>query len=113
VTARSKRLLTRSWVYIPAVASPVGGGMIKLGRGSTLAAVAVSLAPYAVCALMLTVFMIGYLAALARYLWAQPEQQKAMERLIMVSANAVVSILTLTVPPLPAQATSSDQTAID
>jgi len=86
--------------------------MIKLGKGSTLAAVAVGLAPYAVCALMLTVFVVGYLAAFARYLWAQPEQQKAMERLIMVSANAVVSILTLTVPPLPAQSTPPEQTPI-
>lgn len=86
--------------------------MIKLGKGSTLAAAAVGLAPYAVCALMLTVFVVGYLAALVRYLWAQPEQQKAMERLIMVSAIAVVSILTLTVLPLPAQSTPPDQTAI-
>lgn len=86
--------------------------MIKLGHGSTPAAVAVGLAPYAVCALMLTIFVVGYLAALARYLWAQPEQQKAMERLIMVSANAVVSILTLTVPPLPAQSTPPDQAVI-
>jgi len=45
--------------------------MIKLGRGSTLAAAAVSLAPYAVCALLLGVFVDGYLAALARYLRAR------------------------------------------
>ena len=85
--------------------------MIKLGQGSTLAAVIVGLAPYAVCALMLTVFMVGYLAALARYLWAQPDQQKAMERLIIVSATAVVSILTLTAPRLPAQPTPPGHTA--
>jgi hypothetical protein len=83
--------------------------MIKLGQGSTLAAITVSLAPYAVFALMLTVFVFGYFAALARYLWAQPEQQKAMERLIILSANAVVSILTLTPPTLLPQSLLPDQ----
>lgn len=103
MSARPRRLLARGWFYVPAASSPIGGGMIKLGRGSTLAAAAVGLAPYAICGLLLGVFVVGYLAALARYLWAQPGEQEAMERLIMVSANAVVSILTLTAPALPVQ----------
>ena len=103
VSARPRRLLARGWFYVPAVSSPIGGGMIKLGRGSTLAAVAVGLAPYAVCALLLAVFVVGYLAALARYLWARPGEHEAMERLITVSANAVISILTLTATALPVQ----------
>ena len=105
MTARpAKRLLAHGWAYIPAVSSPVGGGLIKLGRGSTWAAAAVGLAPYAICALLFTVFVIGYLAALARYLCAKPGEQEAMERLITVSANAIVSILTLTAATLPDQA---------
>jgi hypothetical protein len=56
----------------------------------------VGLAPYAIYGLLLAVFMIGYLAALARYLCAGPEGQEAMERLMVTSANAIVSILTLT-----------------
>ncbi|HEY5985648.1 MAG TPA: hypothetical protein VIV12_04585 [Streptosporangiaceae bacterium] len=96
MTARpAKRLLGHGWLYVPAVSSPVGGGLIKLGHGSTWAAVVVGTAPYAICALLYTVFVIGYLAAVARCLCAKSEQE-AMERLITVSANAVVSILTLT-----------------
>src|SRR5712691_10301218 len=102
VTARPRRLLARGWLYVPAVSGPVGGGMIKLGRGSTSAAMAVGLAPYAVCALLLSVFAVGYLAALARFLRGRPGEHEAMERLIIVSASAVVAILTLTVPVLPA-----------
>jgi hypothetical protein len=53
----------------------------------------VGIAPYAVCALLYTVFVLGYLAAVLRYLFAGPGGQQAMERLITVSANAVVCIL--------------------
>jgi hypothetical protein len=77
------------------VSSPVGGGLIKLGHGSTWAAVSVCVAPYAVCALLYTVFIIGYLAAVLRYVCSGEDGQRAMERLITVSANAVVTILTL------------------
>jgi hypothetical protein len=84
---------------------PIGGGLVKLGRGSTVAAVAVGLAPYAIWVLLVAVFVIGYIAALTRFLWAKPEEQDAMERLIMISANAVVSILTLSLatPLVPAK----------
>jgi hypothetical protein len=70
--------------------------MIKLGGGSTWGAVAVGIAPYAICALMCFVFIVGYFAAVVRHLCAGSEGQEAMERLINVSANAIVSILTLT-----------------
>ena len=103
MTARRPRWAVRAWVYLPAISSPIGGGLIKLGSGSTWAAVAVGAAPYALYALLFGVFVIGYLAALAGYLWAGPERQSAMERLIVVSANAVVSILTLTVATPPGQ----------
>src|ERR1700733_9751664 len=101
---QAKRLLARGWAYVPAVSGPIGGGLIKLGRGSTLAAVAVGLAPYAIWAVLLTAFVIGYLAALLRYLCSKPEEHDAMERFITISANAIVSILTLTAAPIPAPA---------
>jgi hypothetical protein len=105
VTTRpAKRLLSHGWLYVPAVSSPVGGGLIKIGHGSTWAAVVVGAAPYAICAMLYVVFVIGYLAALIRYMCAEPGGQEAMERLIAVSANAIVSILTLTVTKLPPQA---------
>jgi len=104
VPARPMRLAARGWLYVPAASGPVGGGMIKLGHGSTTAAVAVGVAPYVVCALLLAMFAVGYLAALARFLRGHPGDQEAMEQLIMVSACAVVSILTLTAPVVPARA---------
>jgi hypothetical protein len=102
-TRPAKRLLSHGWLYIPAVSSPVGGGLIKLGHGSIWAAVAVGTAPYAICAMLYIVFVIGYFAALVRILCAKSGGQEAMERLITVSANAIVSILTLTTTKLPPQ----------
>src|SRR6266404_2265103 len=79
MTARpARRLLAHGWLYVPAASSPIGGGLIKLGQGSTWAAVAVGMAPYAVCTLLFTVFVIGYLTALIRFC-AKPEQQEVME----------------------------------
>jgi hypothetical protein len=97
-----KRLLARGWAFVPAASGPVGGGMLKLGHGSTTAALTVALTPCALWALLLSVFIAGYLAALARCM-CRTGDQEAMERMIMVSACAVVSILTLTVPALPAR----------
>jgi len=102
-TRRAKRLPAHSWVYVPASTSPIGGGLVKLGKGSTWAAVAVGTAPYAICGMLVIVFVIGYIAALIRYLCTKPEEREAMERLITVSANAIVSILTLTVAAVPVQ----------
>jgi hypothetical protein len=103
VAARSRRLLAHTWIYVPAVCGPVSGGLIKLDGGTTVAVVVVGVAPYAVWLLLLSVFVIGYLAALARYLWTGREGQDAMERLMVTTANAVVAILTLTAasPPPP------------
>jgi len=99
--ARSaRRLPACSWLYVPAASGPIGGGLIKLGHGDTAAAVTVAVAPYAVCALLYTVFVVGYLGALVRYLCAGTAGQHAMERLIATSANAVVAILTLSIVPL-------------
>jgi hypothetical protein len=108
-THPAKRLLAHGWLYIPAVSSPVGGGLIKLGHGSTWAAVAVGTAPYAICALLYVVFVVGYLAALIRYLCVKPGEQVAMERLITVSANTIVAILTLTAIKLPPQLPTATQ----
>jgi hypothetical protein len=88
--------LTHRRLYFLVVSGPLGGGLIKLGGGNTWAAVAVGAAPYAVCALACSIFLIGYLTALARYVCSGPEGQEAMERLIVISANSVVGILTLT-----------------
>jgi len=110
VTARpAKRLFAHGWLYIPAVSSPVGGGLIKLGHGSTWAAVTVGTAPYVICAFLCAVFVIGYLAAVTRCLVKSAEQE-AMERLITVSANAIVAILTLTAIRLPPQPPRASQT---
>ncbi|HEX3924644.1 MAG TPA: hypothetical protein VHY31_20335 [Streptosporangiaceae bacterium] len=98
----AKRLLARGWVYVPAVSGPIGGGLIKLCRGSTWAAAAVGLAPYVIWGFLIVMFVIGYFAALLRCLRANADEQDAMERLIAISANAVVSILTLTTMPVPA-----------
>lgn len=73
---------------------PVGGGLIKIGHGSDWAAVCVGVAPYAVCALLYLIFGLGYLAAVLRFLCAGTAGQQAMERLITVSASAVVGIAT-------------------
>jgi hypothetical protein len=105
----ARRLITHGWLYVPAVSSPIGGGLIKLGHGSTLAAASVGLAPYAVCASLYAVFVVSYLAAMVRYLCADAAGQQAMERFITVSANAVVAILTLNASALPAQATQPSQ----
>jgi hypothetical protein len=89
---RAGRLL---WLSVPAASSPVGGGLIKLGHGSTWAAVSVGVAPFALCALLYATFIVGYLAAVLRYVCSGTDGQRAMERLIIVSARAVVTVLTL------------------
>lgn len=90
---KTRRQASRGWLYLPAAASPIGGGLIELGHGGTWAAVTVGAAPYAVCALLYAVFGIGYLAAVLRYLCAGPGGQQAMVRLIAASASAVAAIL--------------------
>jgi hypothetical protein len=105
VATRSRRLPGRGWAaYLPAVSGPAGGGAIKLGGGSTTAAVAVALAPYAVYGLLLAAFLLAFVAALVRCIRAGPGGEEAMERLVNLSAAAVVSVLTLSAPPTPARA---------
>jgi len=94
-----RRMAARGWAFAPAVSGPVGGGMVMLGHGSTRAAVVVALAPYALLLLVVAVFAVGFLAAIARYMWRTGDQC-AMERMMNVSARAVVSVLTLTPPDL-------------
>lgn len=91
--AQTGRLTSRGWLCLPAASSPIGGGLIQLGHGGTWAAVVVGAAPYAVYGLLYAVFGIVHLAAVLRYLCAGPGEQQAMERLIEVSAGAVVTVL--------------------
>ncbi len=94
MTVRSKRLVpVHGWLYAPAASGPIGGGLIKLGHGSNWAAITVGVAPYAICALLYSVFMIGYLAAVLRYLFTGPAGQQSMERLIQPTPAAVTSKL--------------------
>jgi hypothetical protein len=102
VATRSRRLPGQGWaVYVPAVSGPAGGGAIKLGGGSTTAAVAVALAPYAVYGLLLAAFLLAFVAALVRCIRTGPGGEEAMERLVNLSAAVIVSVLTLTLPPTP------------
>jgi hypothetical protein len=105
VATRSRRLPGHGWAaYLPAVSCPAGGGAIKLGGGSTTAAVAVALAPYAVYGLLLTMLLLTFVAALARCIRAGPGGEEAMERLVNVAVMAIVSVLTLRVPSTSAGA---------
>jgi hypothetical protein len=100
VAARSRRPPGQGWAaYLPAVSGPAGGGAIKLGGGSTTAAVAVALAPYAVYTLLLAAFLLAFAAALVRCIRAGPGGEEAMERLVNVTVAAIVSVITLRIPP--------------
>lgn len=90
---------------MPVLGGVIGGGFIKLGHGSTAAAVLVAVVPYSICLLLCSVFAIGYLTAVRRYLRAEAPEREAMERLIMISAEAIVSVLTLNKPAFAAART--------
>ena len=85
-----------AWRYLPAATSPIGGGLLKIGGASTWVAVSIGLAPYVIWAALCVIFLIGYAPAVIRYLCSGHDGQDAMTDLIATSANAVVSILTLT-----------------
>ena len=86
-----------SWYYfLPGIAAPIGGGLIKIGQSSTIAAVGVALAPYMIMAALYAIFMIGYVPAVICYLCSGPDRQNAINHLIATSANAIVALLTLT-----------------
>jgi hypothetical protein len=109
----TKRLFAHGWLFAPAVCCPIGAGMIKIGGGGTWAAAIVGAAPYAIYLLFAIVFALGYFAALARFLCSGPHGQEAMTRLIEVSANAFIAILTLrrTVPTEKRQAACQHSTS--
>jgi hypothetical protein len=97
-TTRAVRL-TSGWYYLlPEVAAPLGGGLLKVGRASTWAAVTIGLAPYVILASLYALFIIGYVPAVICYLSASQDRQDAADRLITTSADAIVSLLTLTHP---------------
>lgn len=97
---KSRRLPAYSWLCMPTVGGFIGGGLVKLDHGSMLSALVVAVAPFAISLLLCILFAIGYLAAVFRYVRAGAGERDAMERLITLSANAVVSILTLSKSPL-------------
>ncbi len=101
----AQRLATHGWLYAPAASGPVGGGLIKIGGGDTWAAVLVAIPPYVLCGLIDLVFVVGFLAGLVRFMFAGAQGQRDMERLIRVSAAAVVAIRTLTPSALADQGT--------
>ena len=85
------------WPYLlPEVAAPIGGGLLKIGHASTLAAASVGLAPYAILAIQSGIFLIGYVPAVLCYLCSRQERREAMGRLITTSADAIVSLQTST-----------------
>jgi hypothetical protein len=95
-SARARQTVYQ-WRYVlPGVAAPVGGGLIKIGQGSTWAAVSVSLAPYVVVTSLYAIFIVGYIPAVVCYLFSSPDRQDAISRLITTSADAIVFLLTLT-----------------
>ena len=71
----AKRLLAHGWLYAPAVACPISGGVIKLANGSTWAAVIVGGAPYAIYLVPSFAFVVGYLAAVIRYLCSDSDEE--------------------------------------
>jgi hypothetical protein len=94
---RSSRKSAPRWYYLlPEAAAPIGGGLIKIGQASTWAAVSVGLAPYVIVAALYALFVIGYVPAVICYLCSDHDRQDAVDRLITTSANAIVSLLTLT-----------------
>lgn len=93
------RPLHPAWYFLlPEVAAPLGGGLIKLGRASTWAAVSVGLAPYVLLAALYAVFLIGYTPAVICSLYFADDKQTAAEQLITTTACAIVALVTFTPP---------------
>lgn len=67
--------MTGLYYLLPEVAAPLGGGLIKLGQASTMAAVSVGLAPYVLLAALYALFVIGYIPAAACYLYFAENRQ--------------------------------------
>jgi hypothetical protein len=92
-----KRIQAPGWLALPGACCPIGGGLLKIGHGSTLAALALGVAPYVLCALGLLLAGVGFLFAALRYLWTGKPQQD----FIATWSSAVVAVLTLTAPKPP------------
>lgn len=91
-----KRIQAPGWLACSGACCPIGGGLIKIGHGSTLAAFALGSAPYVLCALVYCLFGVGFLFAALRYLWTGKPQLD----FISTWSSAVVSVLTLSPPPV-------------
>ena len=92
-----KRIQAPGWLALPGACCPIGGGLVKIGHGSNLAALTIGSAPYVLCALGLLVAGVGFLFAALRYLCTGKPQQD----FIATWSSAIVSVLTLTAPKLP------------
>jgi hypothetical protein len=94
-----KRIQAPGWLALANACCPIGGGLIKLGHGSTVAALVLGVAPYAVWALVYCLFGVGFFFAALRYLWTG----KSQHDFIATWSSAEVAVLTLTAPKLPEQ----------
>jgi hypothetical protein len=109
----TKKFLPNPWLFLPAVSGPLGGLMVKLGGGSVWAATVVGAAPCAVCLLPYSVFVIGYVTVLIKWVCSGPKTPESMERLIAISTNSVVAVLSLTRVPVPNRSTAADETNVE
>lgn len=99
MTKPQARRTTRIWFPISAVGGPIGGGLIMIGHGSTLASMVVGCAPFALCALLYCLFGVTFLAATLRYACTGKSQRD----FIAAATNAVVAILNRVPVDTPAE----------
>jgi hypothetical protein len=109
----AKKFLPNPWLFLPAVSGPLGGLMIKLEGGSVWVAAVVGAAPCAVFMLPYSAFVIGYVTVVAKWVCSGPKTPESMERLIAISANSVVAVLSLTRIPVPSRPTATDETNVE
>jgi hypothetical protein len=107
VARGSRRPPIPGWAPVSAASGPLGGGLIKLAHGSTQAATTVAIAPFVLLALLLVVFSAGFAVMLLRYVRCQQDRVD-MERMTLLWAGVLVSILTQRLPKslAPRQAAS-------
>jgi hypothetical protein len=89
---------TGNWYFvIPEVAAPIGGALFKeIGHMSTWAAIGVGVAPYMITVIRYMLFLIVCVPAEICYLCSSQARQDAIRQLIILSANALVSMQILT-----------------
>ena len=100
-----KRVQAPGWLALPSACCPIGGGLMKLGHGSTLAALLLGVAPYVIYVLVYCLFGVGFLFAALRYLWTGKPQQD----FIATWSSAIVAVLTLTAPKPPERVTAASK----